>query len=335
MSAAPPISIVMPVRDGGAWLRAAVESLYAQHCGDFELLLVDDHSLDEAIAGLPRDPRLRVLANRGRGIVAALNTGLAAARGALVARMDGDDIALPERLAVQREFLAANPQIGIAGAQVEIFVEGGEPAGGYRHYQRWINGLCSAPQIAREIFVESPIPHPSAIWRREVVDALGGYRETAWAEDYDLWLRAHRAGVAMGKPQGVLLRWRDHRARLSRCDPRCARERFIEAKAEALAAHIALRRTVALCGTGAVATQLHDALAARGVAPRCFLDINPRRIGGHKRGLPVLALDAAPGLCAEGVLLLGALGRRGAGESLRGELTGLGLRETRDFLLCA
>ncbi len=335
MSAAPPISIVMPVRDGGAWLRLAVDSLYAQRCGDFELLLVDDHSADNAIAELPRDPRLRVLSNRGRGIVAALNTGLAAARGALVARMDGDDIALPERLAVQRDFLAANPQIGIAGAQVEIFVEGGEPAGGYRHYQRWINGLCSAQQIGREIFVESPIPHPTAIWRRSLVEALGGYRETPWAEDYDLWLRAHRAGVQMGKPQGVLLRWRDHDSRLSRRDPRCARERFVEAKAEALAAQIAAQRPLALCGTGTVAIQLHDALAARGVELRCFLDVNPRRIGGRKRDLPVLALEAAPGLCAEGVLLLGALGRRGAGAGLRSVLNGLGLCEVQDFLLCA
>ena len=114
------------------------------------------------------------------------------------------------------------PQIDISGTRVLMFSVGSEIGGGYLAYQNWINSLSQHSDIEREFFVESPIPHPSAMFRRALFDELGGYHESAWPEDYDLWCRALLAGKKFGKPEyaqnDYLLRWRDHQGRLSRLD---------------------------------------------------------------------------------------------------------------------
>ncbi|UCE88660.1 MAG: glycosyltransferase, partial [Pseudomonadota bacterium] len=250
----------MPVRNCGALLRSAADSIIAQTWPRWELIVVDDHSSDgspERLCGL--DPRIRVVRNPGRGIVAALNAGAAAASGEFLARMDGDDIALPWRLEAQLALLGDAPDIGIAGGRVEIF--GGAPqlAAGYRAYQRWINALVTPHDIAREIFIESPIPHPTAMLRRDVFDALGGYRDTPWAEDYDLWLRAFQAGVPMAKPREVVLRWRDAPARLSRTSARYSQHNFLRAKAHFLARTGLRGREAVIWGAGPTGRRLCDA----------------------------------------------------------------------------
>jgi glycosyltransferase involved in cell wall biosynthesis len=307
------ISVLLPARDCGETLAAAVESILHQSYRDLELIVIDDGTQDGSITALRRDDqRMYILANPGRGIVDALNAGAAVARGELLARMDGDDVSLPERLARQVALLDSRPEVGIVGAQVEIFAEG--PVGeGYRLYERWINGLCEPADIEREIFVESPIPHPSAVIRREVFERLGGYRHVPWAEDYDLWLRADAAGVAMAKPQGVLLRWRDHDARLSRRDPRCTVRRFTEAKAHFLASRPVAGRPVVIWGAGPTGAAFHDAFVAHGGQVSAFVDIDPRKIGGRKRGRPVLAPEALAE--CRGQLVIAAVGARGAPRS--------------------
>ncbi len=329
----PRVSVLLPVRNGNDWLIDAVASILDQTLDELELIVIDDGGNGAILPRLPRDPRIRLIGNRGSGIVAALNTGAAVARTDLLARMDADDIALPERLERQIELLEREPAFGIVGARVAIFTASGAPAGGYRVYQDWINSLDTAEAIAREIFVESPIPHPTAVIRRSLFERLGGYRDTSWAEDYDLWLRAHAAGIAMAKPDGILLRWRDHDGRLSRTDPRCNQAGFTCAKAHYLA-HTRLReREAVIWGAAPTGAALHDALVAEGVRIAGFIDIDPRKIGGRKRGKPVWPPSAAAEL--DGELILGAVGARGARASIRGALAGLGKREGTDFLMTA
>jgi glycosyltransferase involved in cell wall biosynthesis len=332
-SSSPIVSVVMPVRDGGDYLHDAVQSILLQTHDDFELLLVDDHSRDDALEKLPRDSRVHLLRNSGSGIVDALNTGLGRARGALVARMDADDISLPDRLAVQVEFMQHNPHCGIAGAQVELFSE--HPiTEGYRRYQRWINGLTCADDIANNIFVECPIPHPTAMFRKSTLERLGGYRDTNWAEDYDLFLRAYAAQIPMGKPLGVLLRWRDHSGRLSRRDSRYRTEKFIQAKAQTLCATRLKNRAAIICGTGKQAVRLCDALRQNGVETRYFVDINPRRIGGRKRDQAVISFAQLRDLKGD-ALVLGVVGAWDARDKLRAVLLGENYLEGVDFLMAA
>lgn len=332
--AAPLVSVIMPVRNAGALLRSAAHSIITQSWPHWELLVVDDHSSDGApqqLRGL--DPRIRVLPSPGRGIVAALNAGAAAAAGEFLARMDGDDIALPWRLETQLALLRDAPGVGIAGGRVEIFGGTTHLAQGYRSYQRWINALTTPQDIAREIFVESPIPHPTAMLRREVFDALGGYRDTPWAEDYDLWLRAYEAGVRMAKPRAVVLRWRDTAARLSRTCARYSQHNFLRAKAHFLARTGLRRREAVIWGAGPTGRRLCDALWEEGVAVSAFIEVHPRRIGGKKRGLPVIAANelGTPG----GEMIIGAVGSRGARAEIRGALHASGRTEGEDFLFAA
>lgn len=336
MSATPLVSVIMPVRNGGAWLEQAVASILSQSFTDLELIIVDDHSTDDALTRLVhRDPRLKILASDGEGIVAALNHGIAQSRGRFLARMDADDIAVLTRIASQLEYLERHPDVGICGARVTIFsgVPGESAAEGYRVYEEWINGLTRPEDIARQIYVESPIPHPTAMLRREVMQKLGGYRDTPWAEDYDLWLRAHVAGVRMGKPHECLLHWRDHDGRLSRQSARYSREQFTAARACYLAQQYAGRREVVIWGAGESGKRLCDALTDHALRPRAFIDVNPRLIGGHKRGLPVLAMEEIDSV--GNALILAAVARRGARAEIRAWLEENGRREGTDYIFAA
>ena len=330
---APQVSIVLPVRDGGHWLQYAVDSILTQTLDRLELLVVDDHSADGAVARLPRgDARLRVLASAGRGVSQAFNTGLAAARAPYIARMDADDIALPQRLERQVAWLVARPDLAICGACVEIFREDGVPLdGGNRRYQAWLNARREPADIRRALFVESPVPNPTALFRREALRQLGGYADPPWPEDYDLFLRADARGLLMGKPEEVLLRWRVHDSSLTRRDSRYARNRFQAAKAHYLVrGRLDANRPTVIWGAGPGGRMLHDLLREEGFGVMGFLDVHPRRLGGEKRGLPVWPIEQLETLDEAFVLV--AVGTAGARHEIRTWLDEHGRTEGADFL---
>lgn len=325
---APRTSVLLPVRDGGAWLHAAVASVLAQTDGDLELLLVDDHSRDGAAAALAGiDPRLRLLHSPGRGIVAALNHGLALARGEWIARMDADDLCTPDRLAVQLAHAAAHPRLDIIGSLVDLLDTA--PDSGLWRYIAWSNRLSEPADIARELFVESPLVHPTVLLRRDLLRRLGGWRDGDFPEDYELWLRAAAAGCRIGKASQVLLHWRDHGARLTRTDPRCDPARILALKARQLARWRLGGRAVWIGGAGPGGRLLHDALRLEGVSVVGFIDVHPRRIGGRKRGLPVWPYARlADTLDAIGLI---AVGNPGAHQRVRADIAPYGLVEGVDW----
>jgi len=327
------VSVVLPVKDGGDYLAQAVESILGQTLNSFELLVIDDHSSDGAVEQLARtDPRLRVLKSDGHGVVSAFNLGLRNSRGPIIARMDADDIALPERLEVQLDYLHSNLDVDIAGACVEIFSDEGL-GGGNIHYQQWLNSVQSPEQVHQALFIESPIPNPTAIFRRDTLLQLGGYREVEWPEDYDLFLRADRAGIAMGKPDGILLNWREHDGRLTHTDERYSRLHFQQAKAHFLAQGRLPDVPLLILGAGPTGRQLYDLLLSEGRMAAGFIDVHPRRIGGMKRDKPVWGADD-PSKWPDGFILV-AVGSRGARVEISEFLSSSGRRESRDYLFVA
>jgi len=332
MHKGPEITVLMPVRDAGPQLQRAVESILGQSFGNFELLIVDDHSTDSAIDRLGvDDPRMRILKNTGTGLVDALNLGIERATGEWIARMDGDDIATADRLERQRLYAIQHPDIGLIGAQVHIFRDNDDnlPAEGYRHYQSWINRLTTPEQIARERFIESPIPHPTAFIRRESLDAIGRYRDCGWAEDYDLWLRLAQSGVRMGKPDGTLLYWRDHDKRLSRTASQYSASQFLKLKAHYLARYFPQNQPVCLWGAGPGGKKLCDLLTVAGTTVSQFIDVHPRRIGGKARDRPVRSATEI-GDIHEPVIV--AVGSRGVRAEIRSALQKAGRVEGDTFL---
>lgn len=328
----PAVSILLPYRDVAETIEEAMASLLSDRTLPVELLAVDDGSADDGPARVARlaaaDPRVRPLRAGGVGIVGALSLALAEARAPLVARMDGDDVALRGRLAKQVELLGTNHRLGVVGSLVEPF-PAEAVAGGLRRYVAWQNSLVTAEDHARELFVESPLCHPSVLFRREALEEVGGWREVPGPEDYDLFLRLDAAGWRMAKVPEPLLRWRHRPGRATFADPRYSLERHRETKAPFLAARLRrLGREVALWGAGATGRRLARALEPHGVRA-VFIDIDPRKIGRTARGAPIRGAEALERGRHTVVVAVGAAGAR---ELVRERLASLGFVEGEDFL---
>lgn len=211
--APPTISVLMSVFNGEAFLTEAVESIRDQTFSDFEFLIVDDGSVD-GTAGIldfqaSRDSRVRLLRQENRGLIAALNRGVSEARGRYIARMDADDVAMPDRLAKQVAYLDERPSVGVLGGAVLRIDSEGREFG-------VVPSITDSQAILSFLDDNSPIAHPTAMIRRELMDAIGAYRPAfLHAEDYDLWLRiSERAEIA--NLSDVLLRYRVHSGNISR-----------------------------------------------------------------------------------------------------------------------
>lgn len=340
---APVVSVLLPVHNGAASVAAAIASVRAQTFPDWELIVVDDGSTDETpdiVAAIAREEhRLRLSRQSRGGIAAALNAGLAEARGEFIARMDADDVSHRERLAEQVAWLRTpeNRDVGLVSCLVEF---GGDRAAneGYALHVDWINALLTPEQIARERFVESPLAHPSVMFRRACVERHGGYRAGDFPEDYELWLRWLDAGVKMAKVPRALLRWSDSAGRLSRVDTRYAPEAFFRVKAEWIAREVRRligSRRLLVWGAGRPTRKRAAHLEAAGLRIAGYVDIDLKKttaaIGGT--GLPVISPAELPR--PGEALVLGYVSSRGARELIRGALRSRGFSEGSDFLMCA
>lgn len=338
---APSVSVVMPCRDAADTIDEAIQSILTQELEDLELIVVDDGSKDQTGERLARwrrrDPRVRLLSNAGSGIVAALNTGIQVGKAPLIARMDADDIALPDRLVRQVAWLEDHPEAALVGCLVKAFPKDAVRAG-FRAYVAWLNSLITAEDIAREIFVESPLAHPSVVVRSEWLDRMDGYQDFGWPEDYDLWLRMYANGASFGKVPECLLLWREHPRRATRADSRYSVENFLRAKAHYLTVGpFKGREDIIVWGAGQMGRRLSKHLLKEGVRLLAFVDIDPKKIGREKRGCPVIAPEDLMLYWqhARRPALVAAVGSRGARRLIRARLQGMGLRETVDWWAAA
>ena len=201
----PRVSVVLPVYNGEKHLAEAVESILSQTFRDFEFIIIDDGSTDGASDILRRyqqeDDRIRVYPQENRGAVAASNRGCQLAQGEYVARMDHDDVSLPERLARQVAYLEAHPEIGVLGTWIQEIDS--------RGLKREIRRKLTMPRvIAWGLCFESCLPNPTVMMRRAVIERIGFYgTEALHADDYDLWVRALSVTQLANIPE-VLLRYR-------------------------------------------------------------------------------------------------------------------------------
>jgi hypothetical protein len=209
--------------------------------------------------------------------------------------MDADDLMHRGRLAAQVAALHADASLAGVGCHVRLFPRAAL-ADGLRDYERWLRGLRTAHDVARERFVECPLPHPTWLLRREAALALG-WRDRAWPEDWDFLLRAHEAGLRFGVVARRLLAWRDGPARTWRTHPAYARERFLACRAHFLARG-PLRHASAyvLWGHGETGRALRRALEAEGKRPAAIVEIHPRRVGQTIAGAPVVRPESIPSL---------------------------------------
>jgi glycosyltransferase involved in cell wall biosynthesis len=206
---APRVSVVMAVHDGERYVGAAVDSVLRQKFRDFELIVVDDGSTDRSaeIVRQHADPRVRLIANgRNLGLAPSLNVGLAEARGEFVARLDADDVAMPQRLAHQVVFMEAHPRVALLGSwYTEMAGDGTAGAQCRLPTQHW--------DLRWHLCLYCPFAHSAMLWRRALVaEEVGQYDERlAYSMDLDLWRRIAECLQVANVPESLLyLRTHEH-----------------------------------------------------------------------------------------------------------------------------
>lgn len=205
----PKVSVVLPVFNAEKYIDESVDSVLSQTLTDFELIIIDDGSTDGTHtilnSYLKKDKRIRLIARENKGLIATLNEGIDLSRGEWIARMDADDIALPDRLQQQMEVIF-NTGADVCGSWVKRFGTSD-------------NRIVKLPQtdsaIKKEMLFCSPFAHPTIMMRSSLLKQLR-YDE-AWnkAEDYDLWERAIESGCKMTNVPRVLLLYRVHPEQVS------------------------------------------------------------------------------------------------------------------------
>ena len=186
--AAPKVSVLMSVYNGELHLREAIESIFSQTFGNFEFVIINDGSTDtsQELIDSFSDSRLVVIKQENMGVTKSLNKGLKIARGEYIARQDADDISLSDRLEKQVAYMDAHSEIAVLGGAAIAISNSGQVCGCMQRPE-------SHEELVSRIYKENPFIHPTVMYRREFIEALGGYAEDFLrAQDYDLWLRGYR-----------------------------------------------------------------------------------------------------------------------------------------------
>ena len=203
------VTVLMAVYNEAKVVRSALESILKQTYNDWDLLIIDDGSTDgtqqliQSLAAI--DSRIIIIRNTiNLGLAASLNRGWKQAKGALIARMDADDVSLPQRFALQVGYLKSHRDVAVLGGGAELIDEEGR-----------LLGVALRPEmhqvLVSKIYKENPFIHPSVMIRRNFLTELGGYDERLRrSQDYDLWLRGYRCYHYHNLPE-ALIRHRVHR----------------------------------------------------------------------------------------------------------------------------
>lgn len=330
----PEVSVIMPFKDSEKTIAEASHSILDQTFKDLELIAVNDHSedgsLEEIIEMAEKDQRLKWETNPGKGVVDALNYGIFKANAPLIARMDSDDFAFPNRIQKQFDFMRKNPGIDVTATEVVHWPsDSNRRDSGMRYYIDWVNSIHSYEDILLNRFVESPLPHPTVIFKKSLIKQYGGYRNGDFPEDYELWLRWLDQGVKMQKISKPLLKWRDRNDRLSRVDDRYSNSAFFKIKAYYLAKYLKSRniQKVWVIGGGRKARKRARYLEDYQIEIVGYIDIVPNKTNLRKCITPEQL--PPPGK----IFVVNYVGVRGARKIIADIFADRGYQLGRDFLM--
>jgi glycosyltransferase involved in cell wall biosynthesis len=229
---APAVSVLLSVRNGGSDLPRALDTILNQTFADFELIAINNGSVDGTAAYLDgiADPRVRVFHQEDAGLAGALNRGISLARGRYVARQDHDDLADPTRIAKQVAFLDAHPEHSLVGTRAEIWI-GDTPTGRFHDHP-------TANEILQfDLLFNNPFVHSSVMIRKSALDRVGSYTTDPARqppEDYELWSRIARHYRLANLPERLTV-YREVPSSMSRAGARPFLEKLVTISAENLA----------------------------------------------------------------------------------------------------
>lgn len=206
---APVISVVLPAYNCEKFIGKAIQSVLHQTFSDFELIIINDGSTDNTEFAILEfaDPRIVYIKNQtNKGLIFSLNRGIEMAQGTYIARMDADDICLPERLDKQKNFLDQNKNISLVACTINFINEDDENKGVWKLDRQTI----TEDQIRSKMPSENCLAHPTVMVRADIARELKYNERQKNIEDYDLWLRLLNRGHSFAKINEPLLRYRLH-----------------------------------------------------------------------------------------------------------------------------
>lgn len=338
----PQVSIILPFRNAEETLCECLDSILEQTNANWEVLAVNDHSLDnsaEIIRTYGReDSRITHMHSPGMGIADAINYGIDSASSGILARMDSDDLMRPTRIQDQSEFLQRNPQVDLVSTKISHFTDiPGAESTGYGLYVDWTNTLLSHKEISDNQFIDSPFAHPSVMFRKSSILRYGRYKTGDFPEDYELWLRWLNQGARMEKINKTLLEWRDRPNRLSRIAKEYSKQSFqsIKAKYFALWASMSIDQSLRLTawGAGKVARRQASFLSKQSISFDCFYEVDEKKIGRSVGNSPIKSIHNLSGPSEE--FIVGLAGARGARAKISDFLDSRGYALGKNYILLA
>jgi glycosyltransferase involved in cell wall biosynthesis len=188
MNLLPKVSVILPVYNGEKYLKQSIDSILSQTYRNYELLIIDDGSIDNSLSTIKsiRDNRIKVFTQSNQGLAATLNRGIRLSKGEYLARQDQDDISLPDRFDKQVRYLNAHSKCGMVGTWAKIINENG------KFLKRYHKHPIENDILKLELLFNNPFVHSSVMMRKNVFKTIDGYSTNdKWQppEDYELWSR--------------------------------------------------------------------------------------------------------------------------------------------------
>lgn len=225
----PKVSVLMPVYNAERYLQEAIDSIINQTFTDWELIIINDGSTDgsETIIKAYTDKRIRLVNNeQNLKLIKTLNNGIDLCQGEYIARMDADDIAMPDRLQIQVDFMDKHPDYIMSGTNAIVIDNKGDKTG-------IIRNLSDSDLLKINLLFSDPFIHPSMLIRRQILASNRFNEDYKHVEDYELWCRISSSGEITNIGQDLLkYRWHDcnvsvlHSAEQDRLKNRIIREQL-------------------------------------------------------------------------------------------------------------
>ncbi|MGC6430455.1 MAG: glycosyltransferase family 2 protein [Jejuia sp.] len=287
----PLVSILTPFKNTEQFLDECITSILNQTYTNWELLIVDDHSIDNSYHLVEKfaikDSRIKLFKNDGNGIINALQLAFKQSSGQLITRMDSDDVMLPNKLGVLVEKLKQHGKNHVAIGLVEYFNANGVGPG-YISYEKWLNALTLNGDNYKEIYKECVIPSPCWMIHKDDLENCGAFNYDIYPEDYDLTFRFYKNNYKCIPCDMIIHKWRDYNTRTSRTHAHYAQNHFT-----ALKVHHFLdidynpNKTMAIWGAGTKGKLMASLFLKRQIPFEWICD-NPNKIGKEIYGKTLL-----------------------------------------------
>ncbi|TWO31442.1 glycosyltransferase family 2 protein [Seonamhaeicola sediminis] len=329
----PLISILTPFKNTEAFLNECLDSILNQTYTNWELLIVDDHSTDQSYSRVEKyakkDSRIKLLKNRGKGIITALKLAFKNSSGEFITRMDSDDVMLPKKLEILANNLMTHGKKHVAVGLVEYFSNQGVGPG-YKSYETWLNHLTKTGNNYDEIYKECVIPSPCWMIHRDDLVSCDAFNPNIYPEDYDLTFRFYKHHFKCIPCNTIIHKWRDYTTRTSRTHIHYAQNHFTNLKVyHYLDIDYNPNKTPVIWGAGTKGKLMAKIFLERHISFEWICD-NPNKIGRDIYGKRLLSFETLATIKNSQSLI--TVANKKAQKQIRSHLTKLNLEPIKDFI---